>query len=177
MLRKIGCFIDNSAIDSAWLHADVYGQTAIKQTIDGNRVKWGINLYHSLGIFSRRQIDDIFLIFFQKTGFDISCKLSPKETICMKCHILFSEKNKKNISKCRLLKILPRVLSVKAHILTLVSLFALDMVTFLKQNAEIFDDSTSKCKFSKFKKTCKKLSSLFKISEGYQIAEHVHNIL
>ena len=32
----------------------------------------------------------------------------------MKCHILFSEKNKKNISKCRLLKILPRVLSVKA---------------------------------------------------------------
>ena len=31
----------------------------------------------------------------------------------MKCPILFSEKNKKNISKCRLLKILPRVLSVK----------------------------------------------------------------
>ena len=30
----------------------------------------------------------------------------------MKCPILFSEKNKKNISKCRLLKILPRVLSV-----------------------------------------------------------------
>ena len=30
----------------------------------------------------------------------------------MKYHILFSEKNKKNISKCRLLKILPRVLSV-----------------------------------------------------------------
>ena len=33
-----------------------------------------------------------------------------QETICMKCQILFS---KKNISKCRLLKILPRVLSVK----------------------------------------------------------------
>ena len=32
----------------------------------------------------------------------------------MKCHILFSEKNKKNISKCRLLKILPRVLSVNS---------------------------------------------------------------
>ena len=31
----------------------------------------------------------------------------------MKCQILFSGKNKKNISKCRLLKILPRVLSVK----------------------------------------------------------------
>ena len=32
----------------------------------------------------------------------------------MKCQIRFSGKNKKNISKCRLLKILPRVLSVKA---------------------------------------------------------------
>ena len=31
----------------------------------------------------------------------------------MKCHILFPGKNKKNISKCCLLKILPRVLSVK----------------------------------------------------------------
>ena len=31
----------------------------------------------------------------------------------MKCHILFSVKNKKYISKCRLLQILPRVLSVK----------------------------------------------------------------
>ena len=31
----------------------------------------------------------------------------------MKCQILFSGKNKKNISKCRLLKILPRVLGVK----------------------------------------------------------------
>ena len=30
----------------------------------------------------------------------------------MKCQILFSGKNKKNISKCHLLKILPRVLSV-----------------------------------------------------------------
>ena len=62
------------------------------------------NLYHSLGIFSRQQIDDIFLIFSQKTGFDILCKLSAaEETICMKCQILFSGKNKKNISKCHLL--------------------------------------------------------------------------
>ena len=40
----------------------------------------------------------------------------------MKCQILFSGKNKKNISKCRLLKILPRVLSVKhthKHIIAL----------------------------------------------------------
>ena len=33
----------------------------------------------------------------------------------MKCQILFSGKNKKNISKCRLLKILPRVLSVNYY--------------------------------------------------------------
>ena len=33
----------------------------------------------------------------------------------MQCQILFSGKNKKNISKCRLLKILPRVLSVKNY--------------------------------------------------------------
>ena len=33
----------------------------------------------------------------------------------MKCQILFSGKNKINISKCRLLKILPRVLSVERN--------------------------------------------------------------
>ena len=37
--------------------------------------------------------------FSQTTGFDISCKLSPLETICMKLRILFSEKkNKKNVT-------------------------------------------------------------------------------
>ena len=44
-----------------------------------------------------------------KTGFDISCKLCPIETICVKCQILFSEKNKKNITIYRLLKTSPRV--------------------------------------------------------------------
>ena len=34
----------------------------------------------------------------------------------MQCQILFSGKNKKNISKCRLLKILPRVLSVNSGV-------------------------------------------------------------
>ena len=32
----------------------------------------------------------IVFLFFQKTGFDISCKVSPLETICMKCQNLFS---------------------------------------------------------------------------------------
>ena len=61
-----------------------------------------------LGIFSRRQIDDNFLIFPRKQDmrFHANYLLS-----CMKSHILFSGKNKKNISKYRLLKILPKVLS------------------------------------------------------------------
>ena len=35
-----------------------------------------VNLYRSLGKFSRRQIDDILSYFPWKTCFDISCKLS-----------------------------------------------------------------------------------------------------
>ena len=39
-----------------------------------------------------------FKIFFsQKIRFDNSCKLSPQDTICMKCQILFSWINKKII--------------------------------------------------------------------------------
>ena len=38
-----------------------------------------------------------FFFFLQKTGFDISCNLSSLKTICMKCQILFSGKNKKII--------------------------------------------------------------------------------
>ena len=34
----------------------------------------------------------------------------------MKCQILFLGKKKKNVSKCHLLKILPRVLSVNIHV-------------------------------------------------------------
>ena len=50
----------------------------------------------------------------QKTGFDISCKLSPWKTVCMKYQNPISGKNKKNISMCCLLKILPRVLSINS---------------------------------------------------------------
>ena len=46
--------------------------------------------FSTLGKFFRRH-------FFQKTGFDFSCKLSPMKTICMKSQIQFSGKNKKNI--------------------------------------------------------------------------------
>ena len=47
--------------------------------------------------FTADSILKYFFLFSQKTVFDISCKLSPLETICMKRQIMFSRKNKKNI--------------------------------------------------------------------------------
>ena len=41
----------------------------------------------------------LFLFYFKKTRFDISFKLSPMETICLKCQNLFSWKNKKQYYK------------------------------------------------------------------------------
>ena len=58
----------------------------------------------------------IFSYLSQKIAFDTSCKLSPMETICMKYQSLFSGKNK-NISKCRLLKIISSMLSDKQCLL------------------------------------------------------------
>ena len=52
-------------------------------------------MYHAMGKFSRRQSDDIFFYFSQKTGLKIACKLSAVEIICMKCQILLSGENKK----------------------------------------------------------------------------------
>ena len=46
----------------------------------------------------KKSTDNKMNFFFPKeTDFDISCKLSPMETICMKCQGLCSGKNKKNI--------------------------------------------------------------------------------
>ena len=99
MLRTIGCYIDNSGIDTAWLHADLYGQTTIKQILDGNHVKRG----------------------------------------------------------------------VKAHRVTLLSLFSMNMEAFSKQNTEVVNDC--KTEFGKFIECCSDLSSIEKISEGYEVAE------
>ena len=52
------------------------------------------NLYHIPGKFSRR-IFMIFFLIFPEKGFDISSKLYPKETICMKWQSPHSGKNKK----------------------------------------------------------------------------------
>ena len=49
-----------------------------------------------------------FLLFFlQEIGSDTLRKLCLKQTLCMKCQILFSRKQKNNTSKCRLLKFSP----------------------------------------------------------------------
>ena len=58
-----------------------------------------ISIYLNKHVFIMiRQHFETFFLFFLAKGFDALCKLSPKETICMKCQILFSRKNKKNIS-------------------------------------------------------------------------------
>ena len=55
------------------------------------------DLLSTLGkIFSRQHLE-IFFLFFPENRSDISCKLSPMETICMKFQIPFSGKNKKNV--------------------------------------------------------------------------------
>ena len=59
------------------------------------------NFYHSLGIFSRRQID-IFLIFPRKWALYISCKL--RDNMHKMSH-LFSGKNKKKYCKMSIAEI------------------------------------------------------------------------
>ena len=54
-----------------------------------------------------------FIIFPQKTRFHITCKLSPLETICMKCRNLLLGKMRKKYFNMSSAENLPRVLSVK----------------------------------------------------------------
>ena len=63
--------------------------------------------------FSRRHFD-FFFYFSQLIGFDISCKLSPEETICMKCQNLFSQKNNKNIINMSSTEFAHSIVSVEA---------------------------------------------------------------
>ena len=49
------------------------------------------------------KMTNIFFLFSQKIGFDISCKLSPNKTICIKYQSLFLAKIRKMLSICRLL--------------------------------------------------------------------------
>ena len=51
-----------------------------------------------LALLVKFSVDDslkYFSNFSQETGFDILCKLSPQESICIKCQIMFYLKKKK----------------------------------------------------------------------------------
>ena len=82
----------------------------------------------------------------------------------MKCQILFSGKNKKNISKCRLLKILPRVLSVKSiHFNVFCTLGKITADDILKYFS-LFSQQTGidiSCKLSPSEAICMKCLILF----------------
>ena len=54
-----------------------------------------MNALHAGKNFSRQRLEIFSYFFSSKIGLHISCKLFPKKTICMKCQILFSRKNKK----------------------------------------------------------------------------------
>ena len=54
---------------------------------------------NSTTLWANSTDDKLMIVFTQKIGFHISCKLSPKETICRKCQNLFSGKNKTKFFK------------------------------------------------------------------------------
>ena len=87
----------------------MFNSKTARKCLSDSFMELSFNIYHSLGYISRQQ-NRYFSYFSQKTWLDISCKLSPLETICTKCHILFCGKNMKNISAFCLLKILPCML-------------------------------------------------------------------
>ena len=41
VLRTIGCYVEDSGLDTCWLEADIYGPATIKQILEGNHVKRG----------------------------------------------------------------------------------------------------------------------------------------
>ena len=61
--------------------------------------EFGIDLYHSVGIFRRRQIDNSFSYLSQKIGFDISSKISPHlhEMLTPPLFLLKNEKTFQNV--------------------------------------------------------------------------------
>ena len=126
-----------------------------------------------------------FFFFSRKTEFDMSCKLSPFETVCMKRLILFFGKNKKNISKCRLLKILPRVLNLRVTItrqciqeVFFISLFQLPDTLSMRMNEKswIICLAKLKCSETVVGVSGKYYIYAFSIS-GYIFAEFVQRIV
>ena len=62
--------------------------------------KHPIKIWHFTFLWANSADDKlkVFSFFPRKTGFDISCTLSPMKTMWMKCQILFSGKIKKKMS-------------------------------------------------------------------------------
>ena len=87
--------------------------------------------------------------FSQKTGFDISCKLSPMETICMKCQILFSETNKNIIINILSTEFVERVEKVKGLVLLVCTQISLHVcVIHTVFTAHIYNDSVFHLSFN-----------------------------
>ena len=92
----IACILSLTAVASGcWLFGSVVraldfypGKPGSNPTVGGKFFQ--LCFFPLLRISSCKNI--FFLFFSWKTGFDISCKLSPMETIWMKCQILFSSK-------------------------------------------------------------------------------------
>ena len=77
-----------------------------------------LDTYSAMGEFSRQQIY-IFLFFPQKIGLTFHANCLLKETICMKCQILFSGKNNKKYFKMSSAEIfLPSMLSLFVKIVS-----------------------------------------------------------
>ena len=84
--------------------------SATRQNYANKRI-W-FNLYHSLGKFSRWQIDDMFFLYIPENSFWHFMQIVSIGDNLHEISNPVSRENKKDISKCCLLKILPIVLSI-----------------------------------------------------------------
>ena len=82
-LQKASKINPNLSLVDFWCNSDLL---KVKQSLLTFSMCWADSADDKLMVFH----------FSKKIGFDICCKLLPKEKICMKCQILFSgKKNKK----------------------------------------------------------------------------------
>ena len=107
------CYLQNLHFKNIFSEDNFNKISKTQFSVENNKIssvdfkRWHFNLHHSMELFSKRQIDNIFSAFSQKIGFDISCKLQEKSKP------FWREKIRKNISNCCLMIFLPRVLNVK----------------------------------------------------------------
>ena len=92
-----------------WLYYSCFITKSSQYTILTQMTFVGWHVVKPELLIIRPQIYDIYFILSGKIGSDISCKLSPEKTICMKYQSLISGKNKENISNCHLIFLLPSI--------------------------------------------------------------------